>query len=84
MDKRPDNAAGEEKNKGGRPRTKTTLFNRKVTLYLSDEECRLLDEFLEHGWHDHNTSSGARFLLLSSLRKWETKGRKPVGLQGEL
>jgi hypothetical protein len=71
------------KNKGGRPKKKTILYNRKITLYLSDAESGQLDEFLEHGWKDENYSSAARFLLLRSLNQWEKKGKKPVGLQGE-
>jgi hypothetical protein len=71
------------KNKGGRPKKKTTLYNHKTTLYLSDEESSLLDEFLKVGWQDENYSSAARFLLLRSLKQWEKKGKKPVGLRGE-
>ncbi len=73
-----------EKNKGGRPSgTKEKYFNRKVTLYLSDEEYELLSEFLQGGWRDHNYSSAARFLLLSSLKQWEKKGKREVSLRGE-
>jgi hypothetical protein len=73
-----------EKNKGGRPSgTKERYFNRKVTLYLSDEEYERLGTFLERGWRDHNYSSAARFLLLNTLEKWEKKGRKQVSLRGE-
>jgi hypothetical protein len=74
----------QKKNKGGRPSgTKERYFNRKVTLYLSDEEYSRLDDFLQHGWRDHNYSSAARFLLLYSLEKWVKKGKKPVSLRGE-
>jgi hypothetical protein len=71
------------KNKGGRPKTKTILYNRKVTFYLSDEEYGELDEFLVDGWRDQNCSAAARFLLLRSLRQWQKKGKKPVSLRGE-
>ena len=71
------------KNKGGRPKTKTILYNRKVTLYLSDEEYAELDDFLETGWRDQNCSAAARFLLLHSLHQWQKKGKKAVGLRGQ-
>ncbi|HVZ96270.1 MAG TPA: hypothetical protein VG847_05300 [Chitinophagaceae bacterium] len=71
-------------NKGGRPSgAKEKYFNRKVTLYLSDEEYELLSEFLQRGWRDHNYSSAARFLLLRSLKQWEKKGKREVSLRGE-
>lgn len=73
-----------KKNQGGRPSgIKEKYFNRKVTLYLSDEEYGRLEEFLQHGWRDKNYSSAARFLLLHSLEKWAKKGKKPVGLRGD-
>jgi hypothetical protein len=73
-----------EKNKGGRPSgTKERYFNRKLTLYLSDEEYDLLTEFLQRGWRDHNYSSAARFLLLRTLKQWEKKGKREVSLRGE-
>ncbi len=73
-----------EKNKGGRPAgTKNKYFDRKVTLYLSDEEYELLSEFLERGWRDHNYSSATRFLLLYGLKKWEKRGKREVSLRGE-
>lgn len=73
-----------KKNQGGRPSgTKDKYFNRKVTLYLSDDEYSLLSEFLQHGWRDYNYSSAARFLLLNSLEKWVKRGRKPVGIRGD-
>lgn len=73
-----------EKNKGGRPSgTKQRYFDRKVTLYLSDEEYERLGTFLDRGWRDHNYSSAARFLLLRSLGQWEKKGKKEVSLRGE-
>ena len=71
------------KNKGGRPKKKAILYNRKITLYLSDTESARLDEFLKQGWRDENYSSAARFLVLRSLNQWEKKGKKPVGLRGE-
>lgn len=73
-----------KKNQGGRPSgIKDKYFNRKVTLYLSDEEYSLLSEFLKHGWRDHNYSSAARFLLLHGLQKWEKRGKKQVSLRGD-
>lgn len=83
MEKQPDKAAGDGKNKGGRPKTKTRYFNRKVTLYLTDEEYGQLETFLDLGWIDQNYSSAARFLLLHSLEKWAKKGKKPVGLKAD-
>jgi hypothetical protein len=74
----------QKKNKGGRPSgAKERYFNRKLTLYLSDEEYDLLTEFLKRGWRDHNYSSAARFLLLRSLKQWEKKGKREVSLRGE-
>lgn len=72
-----------EKNKGGRPKKTTTLYNRKVNLYLSDEEYAELDEFLTTGWRDDNRSAASRFLLLRSLRQWQEKGKKEVSLRGK-
>jgi hypothetical protein len=74
----------QKKNKGGRPaRAKEKYFNRKVTLYLSDEEYDLLSEFIQRGWRDHNYSSATRFLLLRSLQQWVKKGKREVSLRGE-
>lgn len=74
----------QKNSKGGRPSgTKERYFNRKVTLYLSDDEYSLLSEFLQRGWKDHNYSSATRFLLLYGLKKWEKKGKREVSLRGE-
>ena len=81
MEQQPGNENA--KNKGGRPKRKTTLYNHKITLYLSGEESGQLDEFLQRGWRDENYSSAARFLLLRSLQQWQKKGKKPVGLRSE-
>jgi len=73
-----------EKNKGGRPPgSKEKYYNRKLTLYLSDEEQGRVADFLEHGWLGQNYSSGARFLLLHSLEQWEKRGGKQVSLRGK-
>ena len=82
-EKKKDSMEQQEKNKGGRPfGTKERYFNRKVTMYLSDEEYKLLSDFIERGWRDLNYSSATRFLLLHSLRHWEKKGGKKVDLHG--
>jgi len=73
-----------EKNKGGRPPgSKEKYYNRKLTLYLSDEEYDRVADFLEYGWLGQNYSSGARFLLLHSLEQWEKRGGKQVTLRGK-
>lgn len=81
MEEQPVSENG--KNKGGRPKKTTTLYNRKVNLYLSDEEYAELDDFMTTGWGDDNRSSASRFLLLHTLRQWQKKGKKPIGIRGQ-
>lgn len=81
MDTTNDNTAEQPKNKGGRPKTNATLYNRKVTFYLSDEEYDRLTAFLDLGWRSANYSSGARYLLLRSLKQWEQKGKKQIDIR---
>ena len=63
------------KNKGGRPKKTLPYYNRKVTIYLSDEEYELLNEFATLTSYTPSISAATRFLLLDGLRNWVKKGK---------
>jgi hypothetical protein len=74
----PEKENAPDKNKGGRPRGRDYYFNRKIHIYLTDEECDLLMAYIKsRSPYDHNVSSAGRQLLESALREWDKKGRKP-------
>jgi hypothetical protein len=74
--------AGEKKNKGGRPKKKEPYYNRKVTIYLSDQEHELLSEFANLASYSLGISAAARILILNELRGW-VKGKKRINLYGK-
>ena len=71
------------KNKGGRPRKTLPYYNRKVTIYLSDEEYESLHEFASLASYSLSISGAARFILLDKLMDWRKKGRRKIGVYGK-
>lgn len=76
----PENEKAPQKNKGGRPKGKTSYGNHKLNIYLSDEDFNNFKAFFSEAWGDRNVSGAGRHLLLYALRVWEKKGRKKVTL----
>jgi hypothetical protein len=75
----PNTSRQETKNKGGRPKGKPAYGNRKLNIYLSDQEFSLFMAFVSTGWYDHNASAAGRYLLTTTLQEWQRKGSKKIG-----
>lgn len=68
-----------DKNKGGRPRGRDYYCNKKIHIYLTDEEYDLLIAYIKsRSPYDHNVSGACRRLLDWALLQWDKKGRKDL------
>ena len=71
-------------NKGGRPKKKEPYYNRKVTIYLSDEEHELLNEFANMASYSLGISAAARILILNELRDWAREEKRGLTCMGSI
>jgi hypothetical protein len=75
----PEKEKAPDKNKGGRPRGREYYCNRKIHIYLTDEEYDLLRAYMtSRSPYDHNISGASRRLLGWALVQWDKKGRKDL------
>jgi hypothetical protein len=59
----PEKENAPDKNKGGRPRGRDYYCNRKIHIYLTDEEYDLLKAYMtSRSPYDHNISGAGRRL----------------------